>query len=175
MAVVLEKGHGKDGSDSFPYVRAHPTNYNWREDIEQLTHSIVNRASFSGRIWINTYHHHPPGPPDDFWRWRDTTSFDVWGFDGRGDPLPKELGGRVFHVLFNDPARGHLVDNLAGQNAEPLPDSAGSACAWGGRRLGPTALPPHTRNVPRQGRPAVGGGDIKRYGGAPREATRELQ
>ena|SRR5215203_4394529 len=104
MAVVLEKGHDKDGSSAFPYVRAHPTNYNWREDIEQLTHRIVNSASFTERIWINTYQNHPPGGPDDFWRHRDTTSFDVWGFDGRGDPLPKELGDRVFHVLFNDPA-----------------------------------------------------------------------
>jgi len=108
MAVVLETGHGKDGNAAFPYVNNHPTNYNWREDIERLTHSIVNRDSFTGRIWINTYHHHPPGAPDDFWRWRDTTSFDVWGFDGRGDPLPKELGDRVYHVLFNDPAPPHI-------------------------------------------------------------------
>jgi hypothetical protein len=63
MDVVLEKGHGKDGSPSFPYVRAHPTNYDWREDIEQLAHRIVNRDSFRGHIWINTYHHHPPGAP----------------------------------------------------------------------------------------------------------------
>jgi hypothetical protein len=105
MEVVLEKGHGKDGSDVFPYVRAHPTNYKWREDIEQLTRGIVNRASFKERIWINTYHHHPPGGEDEFWRHRDTTSFDVWGFDGRGDPLPKELGDRVFKVLFDDLAR----------------------------------------------------------------------
>jgi hypothetical protein len=27
----------------------------------------------------------------------------VWGFDGRGDPLPRELGDRVYHVLFHDP------------------------------------------------------------------------
>ena len=103
MAIKLEKGHGKDGNPSFPYVSAHPTNYNWRDDIEQLTHSIVNKESFRGRIWINTYHHHPPGGEDDFWRHRDTTSFDVWGFDGRGDPLPRELGDRVYHVLFHDP------------------------------------------------------------------------
>jgi len=66
MEVVLEKGHGKDGSLSFPYVRHHPTNYDWRKgesrlNIENLTHRIVNRESFKGRIWINTYHHHPPG------------------------------------------------------------------------------------------------------------------
>jgi hypothetical protein len=104
MAVVLEQGHGKDGNPAFPYVSAHPTNYDWREDIERLTNATVNRASFREQIWINTYHHHPPGGEDDFWRHRDTTSFDVWGFDGRGDPLPKKLGDRVWHVLFNDPA-----------------------------------------------------------------------
>jgi hypothetical protein len=103
MDIVLEKGQGKDGDSAFPYVRAHPTNYNWREDIEKHIHGIVNRDSFKERIWINTYHHHPPGGPDDFWRNRDTTSFDVWGFAGRGDPLPKKLGDQVHHVLFSDP------------------------------------------------------------------------
>ena len=61
MAIMLEKGHGKDGNPSFPYIREHPTNYDWREDIERLTHGLVNIESFRGRIWINTYHHHPPG------------------------------------------------------------------------------------------------------------------
>jgi hypothetical protein len=103
MAVMLEPGHGKDGNPSFPYVREHPTNYDWRQDIEPLTHRLVNRDSFRGYIWINTYERHPPGGEDDFWRHRDTTSFDVWGFDGRGDPLPKELGDRVYHALFHDP------------------------------------------------------------------------
>jgi hypothetical protein len=88
MAVMLEPGHGKDGNPSFPYVREHPTNYDWRQDIELLTHRLVNRDSFRGYIWINTYERHPPGGEDDFWRHRDTTSFDVWGFDGRGDPRP---------------------------------------------------------------------------------------
>ncbi len=101
MDIVLEKGRGKDGGD-FPYVRAHPTNYDWREDIEKLTHRIANREAFKGRIWINTYHHHPPGGSDDFWRHRDTTSFDVWGFGGRGDPLTKKLGNQVHHALFSD-------------------------------------------------------------------------
>jgi hypothetical protein len=103
MAIVLEKGHGKDGDPNHPYVRAHPTNYQWRQDIERLTHGIVNRDAFERRIWINTYFHHPPGNSDDFWRHRDETSFDVWGFGGRGDPLPKPLGDQVFHVLFSDP------------------------------------------------------------------------
>jgi hypothetical protein len=50
MVSMLEKGHGKDGNPSFPYVREHPTNYDWREDIERLTHGLVNRESFRSRI-----------------------------------------------------------------------------------------------------------------------------
>ena len=103
MAIELKKGLGKDGSSVFPYVRNHPTNYNWRPDIERLTHRLVNREAFRGRIWINTYERHPPGSQDDFFRHRDTTSFDVWGFEGRGDPLPKELGDRLYDVLFDEP------------------------------------------------------------------------
>ena len=47
--------------------------------------------------------YHPAGGPDDFWRWRDDQSFDVWGFGGRGDPLTKALGDRAFHTLFSYP------------------------------------------------------------------------
>jgi len=101
MAIELKQGLGKDGNPTVPYVREHPTNYVWREDIERLTHRLVNREAFERRIWINTYHHHPPGAA--FWHNRDTTSFDVWGFGGRGDTLPKELGYRVYDVLFNEP------------------------------------------------------------------------
>jgi predicted chitinase len=96
-AVALKGGLGKDGNSSVLYVRQHPTNYEWRDDIEKLTARIVNMDEFYKKIWINTYKGHPPG-----WN-RDTTSFDVWGFEGRGDPLPKELGDKVFDVLFNDP------------------------------------------------------------------------
>jgi hypothetical protein len=103
MAIELKQGLGKDGDPNHPYVRAHPTNYNWRQDIERLTHGIVNRDAFERRIWINTYFHHPPGGEHAFWRNRDETSFDVWGFGGRGDSLPKSLGDQVFHVLFSNP------------------------------------------------------------------------
>jgi len=44
--------------------------------------------------------HPPAGGPGDFWPDRDTTSFNVWGFCGCGDPLPKELKDQLFHVLF---------------------------------------------------------------------------
>jgi hypothetical protein len=103
MAIELKQGLGKDGNPTIPYVRNHPTNYVWRDDIERLTRGLVNREAFERRIWINTYERHPPGGEDDFWRHRDRTSFDVWGFGGRGDPLPKELGNRVYDALFDDP------------------------------------------------------------------------
>ena len=46
MAIELKQGLGKDGSPTIPYVRAHPTNYVWRDDIERLTRGLVNREAF---------------------------------------------------------------------------------------------------------------------------------
>jgi predicted chitinase len=100
-AVVLKKGLDKDGSPNVAYVREHPTNYDWRPDVEKLTSRLVNMPEFYKKIWINTYFQHPPG--NQSWAKRDTTSFDVWGFGGRGDPLPVEIGKQVFDVIFNDP------------------------------------------------------------------------
>jgi predicted chitinase len=96
-AVVLKAGLGKDGNPNVGYVQAHPTNYVWRADLEKLTARLVNMPEFYKEIWINTYFRHPPG-----WN-RDMTSFDVWGFGGRGDPLPPAIGRQVFDVIFNDP------------------------------------------------------------------------
>ena len=96
-AVVLKAGLGKDGNPNVTYVREHPTNYIWRASIERLTARLVNMDRFYKKIWINTYKGHPPG-----WN-RDTTSLDVWGFGGRGDTLPPEIGKQVFDVIFEDP------------------------------------------------------------------------
>lgn len=96
-AVVLRPGLGKDGDPNVGYVRDHPTNYVWREDIEKLTARIVNMDPYYRKIWINTYEGHPPG-----WN-RDATSFDVWGFGGRGDSLPVEIGEKVRDTIFDDP------------------------------------------------------------------------
>ena len=96
-AVVLRPGLGKDGNSNANYVREYPTNYAWRGDIEKLTAKLVNMDEFYKKIWINTYSEHPPVLP------RDTTSFDVWGYGGRGDPLPVEIGKKVFDVIFDDP------------------------------------------------------------------------
>jgi hypothetical protein len=94
--VVLKKGLGKDGNRNVDYVRRHPTNYIWRADIERLTARLVNMDAFSRRIWVNTYFHHPPCVTP----FRDKVSFDVWGFGGRGSPLPEDLGWRVRRFLF---------------------------------------------------------------------------
>ena len=96
-AVVLKTGLGKDGDSSVDYVREHPTNYDWRDDIEELTSRLVNMDEFYEKIWINTYFEHPP-----VWN-RDITSFDVWGFGGRGDPLPVDIGRQVYDAIFDDP------------------------------------------------------------------------
>ena len=96
-AVVLRTGLGKDGNPNVTYVKNHPTNYIWREDIEKLTARLVNMDPYYRKIWINTYKEHPPE-----WN-RDTTSFDVWGFGGRGDPLPVDIGRKVCDEIFNDP------------------------------------------------------------------------
>ena len=99
--VVLERGHAKDGNPALSqYVRDHPTNYIWRADIERLTARLVNTDPFYRRIWVNTYFIHPPGVPLPR---RDTLSFDVWGFGGRGDPLDVNLGWQVRQLLFTDP------------------------------------------------------------------------
>jgi hypothetical protein len=96
-AVILQPGVGKDGSTAGPYVKAHPTNYNWRPpDVESYLHQLVNLPQFKGKIWANTYFQHPPE-----WN-RDMTSYDIWGFGGRGDPLPLDVGAAVWSHIFND-------------------------------------------------------------------------
>ncbi len=127
-AVVLRTGLGKDGNPNVGYVREHPTNYVWRDDIEKLTARLVNMDRFYEKIWINTYREHPPVLP------RDTTSFDVWGFGGRGDTLPQGIGREVFDAIFDDPNppdiwwiiyRGRMWTRAGGDQASPPgpPDS----------------------------------------------------
>jgi len=130
--VVLERGHGKDGNPAFSqFVRDHPTNYIWRADLERLTARLVNMDPFYRRIWVNTYFIHPAGV---FPR-RDTLSFDVWGFGGRGDPLDVNLGWQVRRLLFNDPNppninwiiwQGRMWSFLGGPNQPSPPGAPGS-------------------------------------------------
>jgi hypothetical protein len=101
--IRLRTGLGKDGNPAVGYIREHPTNYEWRPDVRRVARRLVNDPRFKGKIWVCTYFRHPPGRPQDPGKWRDTTSLDVWGFGGRGDPLPVDVGREVFNTLFNDP------------------------------------------------------------------------
>ena len=57
MDVVLEKGHGKDGSPSHPYVHHHRTNYDWRKGESRL-----NIADLTHRNQMMGNDHQDPGP-----------------------------------------------------------------------------------------------------------------
>ena len=102
MMIELKRGLGKDGNPNFPYIRKHPTHYRWADRMERFTHRLVNDERWRREIWVNTYEKHPPALP------RPKLSFDVWGFGGRGDPLPKRVGQRVFNRLFFDPNPPHI-------------------------------------------------------------------
>lgn len=75
------------------WIGRHPTRYTWREDIEGWARYLVKNFN----VWCNTYVDHPEG-----WG-RDTTSIDVWGPAGRGNPIDPVVGQAVFDLLFNDP------------------------------------------------------------------------
>jgi hypothetical protein len=77
-AVVLRTGRGKDGDSSFDYVRRHPTHYDWRDDLEQLTARLVNMNRFYKKIWINTYHLHPPDLPREMTRSHLTNGVEAY-------------------------------------------------------------------------------------------------
>jgi hypothetical protein len=89
MTVVLKRGLGKDGFGS--YVAEFPTRYFWVGRVKRIAQRIANKDGFREKIWVNTYVKHPPAFP------RPKLSMDVWGFGGRGDPLPPDLGNRVRH------------------------------------------------------------------------------
>jgi GH25 family lysozyme M1 (1,4-beta-N-acetylmuramidase) len=85
------------------YVQRHPTHYWYRSDIADLVERTY--AKFGrDRIHINTYHDHPATEFVSHPKYggRDSTSFDVWGPGGRGDPLPRAIGQHVFNYLFED-------------------------------------------------------------------------
>src|SRR5215211_918322 len=94
--IVLRKGLGKDGDPSVPYVRDHPTHYEWVARVSRRAHHLVNAEDFYRRIWVVTYFQHPPAFP------REHLSMDVWGWGGRGDPIGTDLGYRVFERHFTE-------------------------------------------------------------------------
>lgn len=95
--VILQKGLGKDGNSNIWYIQQHPTNYIWAPRVRRVAQRLVNMPEYQGKIWINTYYQHPP-----VWE-RDITSFDIWGWGGRGAPIGTALGNAVFKTFFNNP------------------------------------------------------------------------
>lgn len=91
--------------DSYYYTDRNPTRYSWakggREDVEAIAISLVTK--YEGRLWVNTYHHHP----EDVWLKhgisREYDSLDVWGPGGRGYALDAALGDEIFALLMGDP------------------------------------------------------------------------
>jgi predicted chitinase len=98
-----ESSVAKHSAGAGPYVQAHPTHYNFQDDVKKLVLKYMNLPRFKGKIWCNTYHEHPPrGGLID--RLYDEVSFDVWDWKGRGHRLDPELGRELFEVILDDPS-----------------------------------------------------------------------
>jgi hypothetical protein len=91
------------------YIDDHPTNFDWREDVEQLINRI--QAQFPWQTYANTYYWHPPYDPPNITVQYDSVSVDFWGGgieDGvyvgyRGKPIGTDLGNQVWNAIYNDP------------------------------------------------------------------------
>jgi hypothetical protein len=71
------------------YQGRHPTRYQWRDDIADYIREIYRRFGGEGRrpsIHINTYVCHPEHPNPSI-ACRDTVSYNIWGEEGRNDPI----------------------------------------------------------------------------------------
>jgi hypothetical protein len=90
------------------YVERHPTRYQWRDDIERYIRQIYRRFGGPDSIHINTYVCHPEHE-NPFIACRDTVSYDIWGPDGRGDPVGDQKGQKIFRWLFNDPGEPFIA------------------------------------------------------------------
>ena len=95
--------------DSAIYQYRHPIRYVWRPNIEVWSRWLVD--TFPWAAWCNTYYEHPEGwgfevastDPDGTVWYNENTSFDVWGPQGRNDPIGTTVGQQIFDILFNDP------------------------------------------------------------------------
>jgi len=62
-------------------------------------------------VWCNSYYDHPPGrglevastDPDGTVWYIENTSIDVWGPQGRFDPIDRTVGQQVFDTLWLEP------------------------------------------------------------------------
>ncbi len=107
--------------DSWIYQERHPTRYVWRPDVESWARWIVEK--FDGLVWCNTYYEHPGsgliGVPGRGFEVASTdadgtvwyimnTSFDVWGYQGRNDPIDPTVGQQIFEILLNDTSEPNI-------------------------------------------------------------------
>jgi hypothetical protein len=93
--------------DSDIYQLRHPTRYFWRPDVESWARWLVTNFN----VWCNTYYEYPEGRgfeeasigPDGTVWYIENTSLDVWGPDGRNDPLGLTVGWQIFRILMDYP------------------------------------------------------------------------
>ncbi len=84
------------------YFQRHPTRYQWRDDIERYIRQLYRRFGGPSNIHINTYVCHPEDPNPNI-ACRDTVSYDIWGPDGRDDPIGPDRGQKIWRFLYEDP------------------------------------------------------------------------
>lgn len=97
--------------NSLSYQERHPTRYQWRDDIADYIREIYRRFGGEGRrpsIHINTYVCHPEHPNPSI-ACRDTVSYDIWGEEGRNDPIGLDRGQKIFRFLFDDPGEPFIA------------------------------------------------------------------
>jgi hypothetical protein len=65
--------------------------------VKPMIHKLYREMGGPSQIHVNTYLDHPEGFH------RTLTSLDVWGGDGRNDPIGHAKGQRAFNLIWNDP------------------------------------------------------------------------
>ena len=107
-----------EGPRTRSYISDHPTNFDWREDVERLVNRIQKK--FPNQTYANTYYWHPPYSPPAITRRYDSVSVDFWGggfsngkYAGyRGKPIGTSLGHQVWKALWNDPYASNISWNI---------------------------------------------------------------
>jgi hypothetical protein len=82
---------------AWSYQDRHPTRYRWAKHVRPMVHKLYREMGGPDVIHCNTYVDHPEGYH------RTLTSVDVWGPDGRNDPIGFDRGQRAFNLIWNDP------------------------------------------------------------------------
>ncbi len=88
------------------YIDDHPTSFTWEPRVREVVRQL--RARWDADTYVNTYWWHPPYDPPVITERYDSRSFDVWGPDGRGDPLDPVLGDKIWKWLFSNESPGQI-------------------------------------------------------------------